>query len=270
VIDGIQCTRCGWHNEATAIMCGGCGQPLRATPQIYPPQATLPWSQAPSPPVAPAPQRVSSPQDAPTWPMVSGKAPAPVQRAAPTARPRGSCCLSGCLWSLLITLALLVALAVGVWSLVLRPALHAQADAAFARGIGTLVADVPPIPERALQVTGPSVTVSEAISDVALQQGAAAMGAHAGLSVRYEPGVVLVRYDENGNTGQVSMQPRVRDGHIVVENVHVTGVLGWIESGQELQATLNRELAPLAAKTPHGFAAVSVANGQLTVTLKTA
>jgi hypothetical protein len=266
VVDGIQCARCGWHNEATAIMCGGCGQPLRATPQPNVPQATVPWSQAPVP--APAPQLVSSQQAAPTWPVASG-APAPVQRAAPAARPRRSSCLSGCLWSLLIILALLVALVMSAWSLVLRPALHAQADAALARGVGTLVGDVPPIPERALQLVGPSLTVTEAASNDALQQGANAAGSTAGFSVRYEPGVVRVRYDVSGNVGQISMQPRVRDGRIEVVNVHVTGALGWIESGQELQATLNRELAPLSDKTPHGFAAISVASGQLTVTLKT-
>jgi hypothetical protein len=88
--------------------------------------------------------------------------------------------------------------------------------------------------------------------------------------VRYESGVVRVRYAVRGNGGEITLQPRVRNGQIEVENVHVSGILGWIESGPELQATLNRELAPLSGKTPHGFAAISVVTGELTLTLKTA
>jgi hypothetical protein len=79
-----------------------------------------------------------------------------------------------------------------------------------------------------------------------------------------------MHYAVRNGGGDVTMQPRVRNGRIEIENVHVTGILGWIESGQELQATVNRELAPLSGKTPHGFAALTVSAGQLTVTLKTA
>lgn len=174
------------------------------------------------------------------------------------------------MWSLLITLALFMALAVGAWSLVLRPALHAQADGALANGIGTLVAGVPPIPEQALLIAGPKVTISEASTNDALRQVAGAAGMQNVVAVRYAPGVVHVQYDVRGNTGEITMQPRARDGRIEVVNVHVTGILGWVESGQELQATLNRELAPLSGKTPHGFAVLIVAAGQVTVTLKTA
>jgi hypothetical protein len=213
---------------------------------------------------------MSGQQDAPTWPMAGGWAPNAGPPAATTAPPRRSSCLGGCLWSLAIALALGVALVVAAWSLVLRPPIHAQADGALAKGIGALVAGVPPIPEQALQVTGSMVTVSEASTNDALQQAAATTGAQNWLTVRYEPSVVLVHYAVRGNSGDITMQPRVRNGQIEVENVHVTGILGWIESGPELQATLNRELAPLSGKTPHGFASVSVVTGQLTVTLKTA
>src|SRR4051794_35556173 len=30
-IPPVTCTRCGWQNEPTARMCGGCGMPLRTT-----------------------------------------------------------------------------------------------------------------------------------------------------------------------------------------------------------------------------------------------
>jgi hypothetical protein len=269
VVDGIQCARCGWHNEATAIMCGGCGQPLRAAQPAYQPPATVPWSQAPAAQPA-TPQRLSGGHDAPTWPAPGGWAPAAAAPAAPVARPRRSSCLSGCLWSLLITLALFTALAVGVWSLVLRPAIHAQADGALAKGIGALVASVPPIPEQALQIAGSKVTISEASSNDALRQLSGTAGIQNLVTVRYAPGIVRVQYDVRGNAGEITMQPRARDGRIEVVNVHVTGILGWIESGQELQATLNRELAPLSGKTPHGFAELTVTAGQVTVTLKTA
>jgi hypothetical protein len=172
--------------------------------------------------------------------------------------------------SLLIAVALGIVLVAAAWSLVLRPPLHAQADGALARGLGALVAGVPAIPEQALQVAGPRVTVSEASTNDVLAQAAATSGMPNWVTVRYEPNVVRVHYAVRGNGGDITMQPRVRNGQIEVENVHVSGILGWIESGPELQATLNRELAPLSGKTPHGFAAVSVVMGELTVTLKTA
>ncbi len=211
---------------------------------------------------------MSGAQDAPTWPMAGGGQPAPSAPAA--TRPCRSGCLSGCLWSLLITLALGIALVAAAWSLVLRPPIHAQTDGALAKGIGALVAGVPPTPEQALQVAGPTVTISEAATNDALQQAAVTAGNPNWVTVRYEPGVVRVHYAVRGNGGDITMQPLVRNGQVEVENVHVTGILGWIESGSEMQATLNRQLAPLSGKTPHGFAAVRVVSGQLTVTLKTA
>jgi hypothetical protein len=184
-------------------------------------------------------------------------------------RARQSSCLTGCLWSLLVTLAICVAIVVGVWSLVLRPALHAQADAALANGIGALVAGVPTIPEQALRFSGPQFTLTEADTNDALHPAVGAAGGLEALTVSYMPGVVRMHYAVRNGGGDVTMQPRVRNGRIEIENVHVTGILGWIESGQELQATVNRELAPLSGKTPHGFAALTVSAGQLTVTLKT-
>ncbi|HEV2238889.1 MAG TPA: hypothetical protein VGR57_19680 [Ktedonobacterales bacterium] len=269
----IQCARCGWHNEATAIMCGGCGQPLRASAPSYPPPATAQWAQAPATtPGVPAARRASGASNAPTWPAPGGWVPpanaAPAARAA--ARPRRSGCLSGCLWTLAITVTLFALLVAGTWGLVVRPAVHAQADSALASGIGALIASVPAIPEQALQFTGPTFTVSEASTNDLLRQAAPAVNGMQTLTARYTPGVARVHYAARGWAGDITMRPLVRGGQIAVEDVHVTGILGWIESGPELQVTLNRQLAALTGKTPHGFASLSVATGQMMVTLKTA
>jgi hypothetical protein len=269
---GIQCARCGWHNEATAIMCGGCGQPLRTASPSYPPPATAQWAEAPAtPPAVPAPRHVSGAGNAPTWPASGGWAPPNATPAATrTARRRRAGCLSGCLWTLAITAALFALLVAGIWGLVVRPAVHAQADGALASGIGALIAGVPAIPEQALQFTGPTLTVSEASTNDVLRQAVPAVNGLQALTARYTPGVARVHYAVRGWAGDITMRPLVRGGQITVEDVHVTGILGWFESGPELQVTLNRQLAALTGKTPHGFASLTVATGQMTVTLKTA
>ena len=85
----IICTRCGWQNDSTARMCGGCGAPLYiadpgATSQAYPvlpdpPTLTPPGSQGPG-------AYAAQPYVQPATPPPMLQMPTPVT-AAPAAWP---------------------------------------------------------------------------------------------------------------------------------------------------------------------------------------
>src|SRR5262249_45620138 len=106
----IICGRCGWRNESTARMCGGCGQPLRefdpaataaATPSVgwaaavpFTPQAyahDAPPALAPTPVLpGPYPPALSYPTATPPLQRSLSPWPGGTERAASRPAGRGS------------------------------------------------------------------------------------------------------------------------------------------------------------------------------------
>jgi hypothetical protein len=283
MMETIQCPHCGWQNEMSAVMCGGCGQLLRteaATPSGT--RASASWSAAQRDPAA------AASSDLPT--LYGTAAPAPVPSrgartggpaaAAPAwpggpgapasgARRKRSGGLAGVALALVLSLAVLVALGAAAWGLFIRPAIHAQVDAAISSALNAAIATVPPVPEQALLAVGSKITVSQDETNAVLRRELPQNSGLDSASVVYQPGVVELLYSAYGQSGTIDTSLQVRNKQVVATNTHVSGLLGWVESGPELESTLNQAFGQLQTKTPHGFQSVQIGTGQLTVILRT-
>src|SRR5258707_651983 len=144
--DNITCQHCGWQNELTARMCGGCGMPLRVADPGATTLATAapaaggwaaaapatPTAYAHDAPTAFAPARPEPYSDAPAAPPTPplrwpGDEAARAKAARAGSAPgRGSApwwripLIAG------IVLVVLVAGSLGAWALAIRPSTHAS------------------------------------------------------------------------------------------------------------------------------------------------
>jgi hypothetical protein len=187
-----------------------------------------------------------------------------------TTRPRPA--RGGCgrtLLGLALTLGVLLVLVAAAWALVIRPPLHARADDAIGARLDGAVGALPAVEADDLQATGSRITITDAQVDAVLAHDLPQGMGIDRLTVSFAPGVVLLHYSAGGWGGTISTSPQVRGGNLVATQTHVTGILGWVESGPELEATANRSLAGLRAKTPAGFQMVSASQGALSVALNT-
>ncbi len=267
MVQWMRCPHCGWQNEPTAIMCGGCGQPLQATRAIgavgggQAPEGDLPTTLDVRPPMAPA----ARPTGAPAQPIAP-----PASDMAPR---RGRVGVGGCvargLLVLVITLGVLAGIAASVWGLAIRPTAHARVDGAISRALQQGVARVPPVPPQALRAGLTSFEATESEVNAELRQDLNSGQGLESVSVSFQSGVVVLTYTAYGMTGTIRARPRVQGGALQITQTHVSGPLGWVESGDELQATVNQGLAPLRSKTPYGFKSVSVAGGVIRLALNT-
>jgi hypothetical protein len=265
MLQSIRCPQCGWQNEPTAIMCGGCGQPLRTTaamgvagsdplPSAEPTTASdLPTLYDVPPPVAASTRHTGAP-----WPGT---------QAAPQPRARGRGFRRGLL-ALAITLAVLAVIAGGLWSLLVRPALHSQVDGLIGQSLDQAVARVPQISADDLPALG-SIPVTAGDINAELQQALPSGSRLNSVTVLFRSGMVVGTYSAYGTTGTVQTTLQVQGGQLQVAGTQVSGPLGWVETGDELQATLNQGLAQLSSKTPHGFDSVSVGENSITLVLNT-
>lgn len=268
------CPHCGWQNDAASRVCGGCGQPLRTTGAPFDVTQTVPL-QRPARVNVGGPQPYRAPSETanrptPRWPEA---AQAPVVRGAAPQRTRprraGSCLARGLL-GIAIAMLLVLVLAGTVWALAVRPFVHAQVDGAIGTGLEQAIGAIPPIPDQALQVLGTRFSVSAAdVNAVVANELPRGQGLD-NMAVTFNAGDVVLSYSAYGQPGTIQTTLQVRQGALVATGTQVSGLLGWVESGDELQATLDRALSQLQTKTPHGFQSVAVAPGVLTVVLRSA
>lgn len=268
MLQSIRCPQCGWQSEPTAIMCGGCGQPLRTLaamggaeldplPGAQPATASdLPTLYDVPPPVAPSARPTGAP-----WPGT---------QAAPQPRVRGRGRFMRGLLALAITLAVLAVIAGGFWSFLIRPALHNQVDGLIGRSLNQAVARVPQISDDDLLAGGSTIPVTQSDINAELQRALPSGSGLNSVTVAFRSGVLLGTYSAYGTTGTVQTTLQVQGGQLQVAQTQVSGPLGWVETGDELQATLNQGLAQLSSKTPHGFNSVSVGADTITLVLNTA
>lgn len=249
-----RCAECGWTNDANAMMCARCGAPLPLAlasseaptlPNISPPEdvgATRPVGLAAPPPG-------SRPASVPPPPLATA-----MRKPMPGRRRRGARRLR----SLLVTLALPLVVLAGIWGLILRPALHAMADQELRRQLVNVVAIVPQLPPGKYAFTARNVAEGLAEKNwtrVPVRD----------IQVRFAGGRETVMYQTWIVPGSISTELAAVDGRLVARNTQVQGLLGWVESGDELQQTLNDALAGL----PPGMrvVAVSARSDTLTVTV---
>ena len=269
----LVCARCGWRNEATARMCGGCGQPSRAldpaaTTAVHPvsPDTAFPsaptsyatgkqaaYAPAERPPYAPPSTRTPS-----RWPDASGSTtPRP---ASPASRhPRG--------WArgLIVFLVVLLVLTgglLGAWALVIRPAVHTAVDsslrAALDNAVQTTTADITVVPNG-------QYTLPAAAFDAEIQRQLPTDSHISDAHLDFIRDGVRVTYRFFGRPGSITTHLAASDGHVVARGTTVEDVLSLVESGDEMEATLNEALGRLPSR--YRVTGIRAANHTLIVSI---
>ncbi|MEO7001035.1 MAG: hypothetical protein ABI068_04455, partial [Ktedonobacterales bacterium] len=258
----IICSRCGWRNEPTARMCGGCGMPLttnsnglitaEATPTSLNLQtpvtpasdigATTPATPLPLPAdVAPRDSRHTAP--IPATPVYRTSAPA----ALTTAAPRGTSRNRGGNWalSLLIALVLLLILsAIGYssWGLFIQPGIQTQVDAELNTRIDSM-----------LRTAIPTQPGSASVSAVALNSTLAAQPQDSAGWVRnlrvqiYANNEAVFTFRFLMRDGIITTHLEAVNGRLMVYGTVVDGELSAFETGTQVEAAFNRGFSLLPA-----------------------
>ncbi|MGZ3676945.1 MAG: hypothetical protein ACXWQR_00045 [Ktedonobacterales bacterium] len=292
----VTCTRCGWQNEPTARMCGGCGMPLRTTD----PGATsnvdlLGGTAAPALRTTPAPMEMASPSDAPTAylpqrdrPQQAYVHPGPVITALPgqpSATPavwagpartehdkkRPEAHSRSRWWRLpliaLVVLGVLVGGALGVWATIIRPSVHAQVDAnmrtSFNSAIEKVAANISQLPSDSLL----QITVSASDVDQQIQQNMPAGTPLSDVHLHFADGGIQISYVLNGSPGTITTHLQANQGRLQAQATSVDYPLGFVESGDEMERAMNDAFARL----PGGpkVLTVSINNDTLSLTVHT-
>lgn len=295
--DAIVCPRCGWRNETSARMCGGCGQPLPLPLALAPtppsdvaygdtvtlPGATRYASPADDTPTVFASDRtvLAPPPDVPRHPAYrAGAAPAPAWPAsatrpayAPSARAvarqapsrRGNC-LAQALVTLLVFALVLGCLGIGLWAVVIRPPLHAKVDGGIRSAVGAVVAAANTAMDGLKAGEGGSAQIPASQVNSQLPQNQPANQPLRNVSLDFAANGVVVKYTLAGHTGELYAGLAARGGRLVATGANVTGPLALVESSSELLQAVRDELAGLT--TSVAVTSVTTANHTLTVTVQ--
>jgi hypothetical protein len=255
--DNITCQHCGWQNEPTARMCGGCGMPLRvadpgATTLAAPAPAVGGWAAAaPATPTAYA-------HDAPT-----AFAPALPQQYAPAAprtpplrwpgdeaarakgaRARAAGAHGSAPWWRIpliagIILVVLVVGFLGTWALAIHPSLHTSLDTQMRSALDSGVRQAfeqPGATSKGPQ-TIPAAFLNGIITAVLPKDSPVS-----NVAVAFANNQVIITYAFWGGNGTVSTTLAVQNGRVVAHGTSVDCPLCLIESGDEMEATFNDAL----------------------------
>lgn len=166
------------------------------------------------------------------------------------------------LFGALAALAALAILASVVWAAAVRPQLHQQADSALRTQLDAMVATVNQLPV----IPTASVPVTAAQATSTLQADLPASVPVQNPQVTFSGGRVTVTFTAYGFDGAASTALSTRDGRLVATATEVDGPLSMVESGDELEATINGALGTLRHDV--SFKQITLQNGVLTVSLK--
>jgi hypothetical protein len=136
---------------------------------------------------------------------------------------------------LIFLIVLLVACA-AAWAMLIRPAVHNQVDAEVRSSLASTIRQIPQ------NVPPDEYAISAATVNANIQQQIPANSGVSSAQVHFQNGNVVLDYVYHGQSGAVTTQLVPVQGILVAQNTTVTGVLGWVESGDELQSALNDEL----------------------------
>lgn len=237
----IYCALCGWQNESTARMCGGCGAPLRASepgavgayaqpgitypsegvgnPALYAPDAPTTVT-----PTAPDALAVGA------WPGVP--APASAREKPRTHRGRLLIIVGVVLAALLIS-------TVGAWAMVIQPTLHNEADTQLRSALTSAVGDVP------VHAPAGHYFIRQNTMNDLLQQFVPVDAPIKNVQARFSDGAITFTYSFLGASGSVTTQPYVSDGKLQVQGTRVDGPLSLVESGDQLENAFNDALSKI-------------------------
>lgn len=280
----LVCARCGWRNEATARMCGGCGRPLRAldpaaTTAVHPVSQDTAFPSAPTSyatgtrtayapaersPYAPPSTLTSStltpstPSTPSRWPDASG-AMTPRPAAASPRRSRG---WARALVVFLVVLLILTGGLLSAWALVIRPAIHTAVDsslrAALDNAVQAATANITIVPNG-------QYTLPAAAFDAEIQRQLPTDSHISDTHLDFARDGVRVTFRFFGRPGSITTHLAASDGHVVARGTTVTDVLSLVESGNEMEATLNEALGRLPSR--YRVTGIRAANHALIVSI---
>jgi hypothetical protein len=191
------------------------------------------------PPIAPAP----APSAVPAWPQDAHS-----NRVAGEGGRRPSSPWRRALVVALIALLVLVGLGAGAWALAIRPSIHGQVDNNLRTALANTISQIPPtVPPNEYAISAATIN-GHITQDIPAASGVSSAEVH------FQNDDVVLRYTYQGNSGTVTTQLVPVNGRLVAQNTSVTGVLGWVESGDEVQAALNAELIGI----PSGYHITSI------------
>ncbi|GEM_PF-1843374 len=280
----IICARCGWQNEATARMCGGCGAPLRSTDPAATSQANTgpvelysqdaPTTVSPNPGVG-ADMIMPQPYAQPATPPAQPQPATPVGGPAPAWPGAGQAAAKSATrqfrWWLIpvIILAIIVVLGIGtlgVYGLGISPSMHNQVQTVFPNALGHAFTQV----NSTLTPTNGQVQIPAATLDQLISAQSPTSGSITNLHLRYTNAGFQLTYTFNffgsetqDTTAFFSVDPGNR---LAARGTIVDGSMSLFESGTEMEQILNNALANLTA-IQGKVQSFQVANGVLTVHL---
>ena len=276
------CSNCSWRNEPDARMCGGCGRPLgifgstpigmpstprRAdgslitstgagggdAPTEYTPGGTysplnptrsLDYSASGIPPL---------PGSAPArWPSQAQQAQQAHSPSTPSTRRRGGSCLQRTLLTLLALVAVTTCCSVGLWSFVVRPALHTATDSQIRAGLDSMFDEASNALDQMLPLLPKGshlndIPIKAADINAKLQEAAAKKGVPVNSSEVHFIGSdsVQVTYLLGGKPHSVTTHLYVVGGRVRAHDTTDDFPLSLWESNTELETSINEALTHL-------------------------
>lgn len=281
----MNCSNCNAPLDASARFCPNCGASIAQASSAprnaasNPSPFSQPISSVEQPTILPAQQR-QHPQPQNPWlqqppqqqlvlpatPRNHAQGYSPVQtpqtftaQANAPRKRRGGCLLRG-----LIVLVILVVLVVGGWFFGVRPYLNTMAQSKLNSVLTQAVNNIPA--QISLLPTGQVKIPEGALNNLlVLSSSPSDMVQNPRLSIT--PNNMQFTFQVYGMTSTATAVPAVNNGHLVVNNMTISGIAGLILSPDELTTIVNQHLADAQARINHSITAVQLHNQELDLTL---
>jgi len=162
----------------------------------------------------------------------------------------------------LVVLLVLTGAVLGAWALVIRPAIHTVVDsslrAALDNAVQAATADITVVPNG-------QYTLPAAAFDAEMQRQLPADSHITDAHLDFTRDGVRVTYRFFGRPGSITTHLAAGDGHVVARGTTVADVLSLVESGNEMEATLNEALGRLPSR--YRVTGIRTANHTLIVSI---
>lgn len=230
----LVCPHCGWHNDATARMCGGCGKPLAvALTSAGPRMSTYPQGEEPTDPDIQAPG--------------TGRAAGGTLGVSPTTQ---GCLGRGALVLGVLALVVLFGCA-AIWGLAVRPALHAAVDQQIRSQLQTAVdqtnAQMPALADALDTLPGKKGqnTITAAAFNQSIQATVPASGPVQKVHVSFPAGQVAVTFSTFGVDGSLTTHLTSEANKPHASGTTITGLLTYVETADDIENAMNSAFAGL-------------------------
>jgi hypothetical protein len=171
--------------------------------------------------------------------------------------------LSGCLvWMLVILALLLVGLAIS-WFAVIRPSIHAMAEQELNAALDQAEENIPP---PMLFIPGVTVAIHEqTLSDILVHN----LGSPSPIEdpvAHITPSNVQMDFQLYGFPCAVTVVPQMANGHLVVSDVRIDGIIGLVVSPDEMTTLLDAHLTHAQNLYQHAVTNVQLKDQEMDLT----